>query len=556
MAVSEQASVYATHEVINQPPPLQDYNCYECYPVLQEAVRRYGGDWDEASIRALGEKAGSAAFIETGYLANKHVPELKMHDRGGNRLDVVEFHPAYHEIMRTGVSFEVHALPWNRPVPGAHAARAAKHFLLGQPEQGPGCPLAMTFASVPVLRLQPEIAEEWVPRVGSSEYDPRFIPAEEKTGCQIGMAMTEKQGGSDVRANTTEAEPIGAEGPGEEYLLTGHKWFVSGAMGDAFLALANTHRGLSCFLVPRFLPDGTLNRWYIQRVKDKMGNRSNATCEVELCGTWARMVGEEGRGVRNIIRMVNHTRLDCTIGTSSIMRQALLQAIHYTSHRSAFGELLVHQPLMKNVLADLALESEAATTMMMHLAHLYDRVAEDPALQPLVRISTAVTKYWTCKRTPNMVYECLECHGGDGYVEEGPMPRFYREAPVNSVWEGSGNVLCLDVLKTFVQAPDAVPMFLEELGKAKGSDARYDAWLGAMEKELANPADAEVRARRVVERLALASQAALLIQFAPDFVADAFVGSRLVPDHGQAFGTLGASTAFDAILGRAAPQFE
>ena len=554
MAIVESETTFETHEVVNQPPPLQDYNVFTSDTVLVEALKREGAAWAEQDVTAFGAKVGSAEFFHFGYLANRHVPELHAHDRFGHRIDEVWFHPAYHELMRVGMEAEIHALPWNHRRPGAHVARAAKYLVFSQAEPGPGCPLTMTFAATPCLRLQPEVAEEWIPRITSTQYDPRVVPAVAKTGCTMGMAMTEKQGGSDVRANTARAIALGIEGPGQEYYLVGHKWFVSGTMGDAFLMTANTEKGLCCFFVPWWRPDGTRNALRLQKIKDKLGNRSNATCEMELCNAWGRMIGEETHGVRTIMEMVTHTRLDCTIGTASIMRAAVSQAIHHTSHREAFGAMLSSQPLMRNVLADIALESEAATILMMRLAHLYDRAEEDPKWKPLVRLATAVCKYWVCKRGPNMVYEALECHGGDGYIEDGPMPRLYREAVVSSVWEGSGNVICLDVLKTIVREPASVPAFLEEVGKAKGADRRFDAFYQKIEAELANTQDAEMRGRRIVDAMAVAYQASLLVQHAPPCVSDAFCAARLEDGDRGVYGALPPDTQFERIIERAAPK--
>lgn len=554
MAIGEQFHIHATHEVINQPPALKNYNVYTSDAALVEAVNREDAGWAETSLRAFGEKMGTEYFIAQGHLANTFLPVLHTHDRFGRRIDEVEFHPSYHECFRAGVEAEAHALPWNHRRPGAHVARAVKHFLLSQTEAGVCCPITMTFAAVPALRWQPEIAEEWIPRITSTQYDPRIVPAPDKTGCTMGMAMTEKQGGSDVRANTTRAVPLGAEGPGREYFLTGHKYFVSGAMGDAFLALACTERGLSCFIVPRWLPDGARNRLYIMRLKEKLGNRSNATSEMEFCDTWARMVGEEGHGVRTIMEMVTHTRLDCTIGTAAIMRQSLAQALHHTRHRSAFGRLLNEQPLMRNVLADLALESEAATALTFHLAGLYDAAAGNESRRPLARLATAISKYWVCKRAPNMVFEALECHGGDGYMDPGPMPRWYREAPVSSVWEGSGNVICLDVLKTIAREPESITMFLDELNQARDADKRLNRFISRLQDDLANPAEAETRARRIVEAMALALQASLLVRVAPSYVADAFCTARLERNAGNAYGTLPPNLELTKIIKRAMPQ--
>ncbi len=553
MAANDASRLYATHEVINQPPALIDYNVYESDAALMAAVQREGAVWAEEGIRAFGAKMGGAEFIEYGRLANTMLPILQTHDRFGHRRDEVEFHPAWHECMRAGVEAEVHALPWNHPQPGAHVARAVKHYMLSQAESGCCCPLTMTFAGVPGLRQQPEVAKEWLPRITSTKYDARNIPPSQKAGCIMGMAMTEKQGGSDVRANTTRAVPLGSEGPGQEYFLTGHKWFVSAPMSDVFLTLAYTEIGLSCFLVPKWLPDGTRNRFYILRLKDKLGNKSNASSEVEYCDTWGRMVGEEGHGVRTIMEMVNHTRLDCSIGTAGIMRQALVQALHNARHRNAFDMRLSDQPLMQNVLADLALESEAATTMIMRVVHFYDELAQNEACRPLARLATAITKFWICKRAPNMVYEALECLGGSGYVEESILPRMYREAPVNSVWEGSGNVIVLDAFKTISREPESLPAFLQELAKAKGADKHYDAFLAKLLNTLAKQPDVEKQGRRILERLALAFQASLLLQYAPGCVSEAFCAARLDGDGGLTYGTLPPGTKFKEIIDRATP---
>ncbi len=542
----------ATHEVLNQPPPLESYNPYTADTALREAVSREGAPWAEKMLTTFGQRTGRREVIELGHLANRHLPRLVTHDRFGHRIDEVEFHPAYHELMRIGVEEEIHALPWNHPRPGAHVARAAKHYLFSQVEAGVHCPLTMTFAAVPALRRQPEIAEEWLPLVTATAYDPRMRPSGEKSGCLIGMAMTEKQGGSEVRANTTHAVPVAGGGPGEEYLLSGHKWFCSAPMSDAFLALAHAEHGLSCFLVPRWRPDGSRNRLLLRRLKDKLGNRSNASAEVEYRDTWARMVGEEGRGVPTIIEMVNHTRLDCTIGSAALMRQALAQATHHAAHRSAFGRLLRDQPLMTNVLADLALESEAATALTMRLARAYDQTAA-PEGRALRRVVTAISKYWVTKRGPAMVCEALECHGGNGYVEESIMPRIYRESPVSSIWEGSGNVICLDVLRTLAREPASLPALFDELGKAGGTDRRYDAAVSEIERELGRHEDKRARARRIVERLALALQAGLLLRHAPSWVAEAFCAARLGGDAGREYGTLPPGLELERIVERAMP---
>jgi putative acyl-CoA dehydrogenase len=540
----------ATHEVQNQPPPLEGYDVFGSDRALVEAVRREGASWIEERAHALGTIAGGEA-IAWGRLANANPPILRTHDRYGHRIDEVEFHPAWHDLMRTSVENGLHALPWREPRSGAHVARAALFFVFSQAEAGHGCPISMTYSGVPALRVQPELAAEWEPRLTSTEYDPRMRPATEKRGALCGMAMTEKQGGSDVRANTTQAKPLDGRGPGKAYAVTGHKWFCSAPMCDAFLVLAQTERGLSCFLLPRWLPDGTRNRFQLQRLKDKLGNRSNASSEVEFDGAWARMVGDEGRGVPTIIEMVNHTRLDCVIGAAATMRQAVAQAAHHVAYRSAFGRRLVEQPLMQNVLADLAVESEAATMAMMRLARAYDRTRpEDDAF---ARLATAVIKYWVCKRTPPLVAEALECLGGNGYVEESMLPRLYREAPLNSIWEGSGNVICLDVLRAMARSPESVDAFFAEVEEARGADPRLDALVNQIRQDLTDAPTIETRARRLVERMALALQGALLLRHGDAAVAEAFAVSRLAGEHGLAFGTLPAGVDVEHIVERASP---
>jgi putative acyl-CoA dehydrogenase len=541
------AAPHATHEVFNQPPAFEEVNLFTSDRALGEALRREGAGWAEERARAFGEIAGRRQTIAWGFQANEHPPALHTHDLAGRRIDEVEFHPAWHALLGLGVEHALHALPWREPRPGAHAARAALFMMLAEVEAGVGCPLSMTCSVVPALRRQPELAAEWEPRVISTVYDPRLVPAWQKGGALCGMAMTEKQGGSDVRANTTRARPLGAGGPGAEYELTGHKWFCSAPMCDAFLVLAQAPGGLSCFLLPRFTPDGERNRFHLQRLKDKLGNRSNASSEVELDAAWARLVGEEGRGVQTILEMVNHTRLDCVIGSAGGMRWATARALHHAAHRRAFGKRLIDQPLMRNVLADLAIESEAATVAMMRLARAYDAEAD----APFRRLATAVLKYWICKRGPVHTAEALECLGGNGYVEEWGLARLYREAPVNSIWEGSGNVQCLDVLRAVQKSPASLAALLDEIGEARGGDARLDAFTLELRAELGKPGDLETRARRLVERLALALQASLLVRHSPAAVADAFCAGRLGGDSGHAFGTLPAATDFAAILERA-----
>jgi putative acyl-CoA dehydrogenase len=535
---------------VNQPPPLVDYNLFEADAPLREAFEREGASWAQDMVHELGRLAGTQEAIDWGFQANAHPPELRTHDRFGNRIDEVEFHPAWHRLMEVAIGHGLHALPWREPRPGAHAARAAAFYIWSQVEGGHGCPVSMTYAAVPALRQQKDVAEHWEPLVTTLEYDPGLRPASAKRGALFGMAMTERQGGSDVRSNTTRAVPTGVPG---EHLLTGQKWFCSAPMCDAFLVLAQAPGGLTCFLVPRVLPDGTRNNFHIQRLKDKLGNRSNASAEIELVDAWAVMVGEEGRGVRTIIEMVNHTRLDCVIGSASLMRQAVAQATHHTAHRSAFGKLLSEQPLMVNVLADIAVESEATTVLMMRLAGALDRAADHPEEAQFRRLALAVAKYWTCKRAVAVVAEALECHGGNGYVEESILPRLYREAPLNSIWEGSGNVNALDVLRAMSREPESVAAFLVEVERAQGSDARFDHAVTELKGELTNMADAETRARRIVERMALTLEGSLLLRFGDPAAADAFCASRLAGDWGHSFGTLTPGTEFAAIVARHRP---
>ena len=527
----------ATHDVTNQTPLLVGHDVARDAALLA-GVQREGADWYLGDLHRLGTLAGSAQAQRWGVEANENEPVLRTHDRFGHRIDEVEFHPSWHDLMTVAVG-EGLAAPWSG-TPGAHVARAAGFYTWSQVEGGHGCPISMTAAVVPALRLQPDLAAAYEPLLQSRAYDPGLRAPLSKAGLLAGMGMTEKQGGSDVRANTTTAVPAG-----DHWLLTGHKWFTSAPMCDLFLVLAQAPGGLSCFLVPRVLPDGTRNTFRIQRLKDKLGNRSNASSEPEFDNTVAWLVGEEGRGVRTIIEMVSMTRLDCVIGSASLMRQALSQAIHHARHRSAFGGLLIDKPLMQNVLADLALESEAATTLMLRLAGAVDR--EEQAFK---RLAVAVGKYWVTKRTPVFAGEALECLGGNGYVEESGMPRLYREAPLNSVWEGSGNVNALDVLRAMAREPESVEAFFAEVALA--DDARITAAVSDLQKDLGE-AD-EVTARRLVERLAVVLQASLLVRHAPEAVADAFCTSRLEGDWGMAFGTLPRGLDLRAIVDRAAPS--
>jgi putative acyl-CoA dehydrogenase len=555
MATVERPPQSATHEVTNQSVPLEDYNTFEQDRPLVEALRREGGDWAEERCREFGALCGSAAVIRLGFEANEKRPALHTHDRFGNRIDEVEFDSSWHELMRIGVGQGLHAAPWREPGPGAHVARAAMFVLLTQAEAGVGCPISMTYSAIPALRVQPEVAAEWEPRFLSLDYDERFIPAEDKRGALCGMAMTEKQGGSDVRANTTTARPLNGGGPAGEYEITGHKWFCSAPMCDAFLVLAQTDAGLSCLLMPRWTPDGERNRFHIQRLKDKLGNRSNASSEVEFRGAWGQLIGEEGRGVPTIIEMVNYTRLDCVIGCAAGFRAGVAQATNHAAHRSAFGKLLIDQPLMRNVLADLCVESEAATVSAMRLARSYDEVAAgDDDAREFRRLANAVLKYWVCKRAPVHAVECLECLGGNGYVEESGMPRLFRESPLASIWEGSGNVQCLDVLRAMLRNPASVEAFAAEVGEGAVAEPRLDEFGRKLRDDLASdPETLETRARSLVERMALALQASLLVRFGDPAVADAFCASRLEGDWGRAFGTLPAGVEYERIIGRHRP---
>ena len=470
---------------------------------------------------------------------------LHRYDRFGHRIDIVEYHPAYHALMTEAVAGGLHAAPWADDRPGAHVVRAARFAVWTQAEAGHGCPISMTYSIVPALRADAELAGEWEPLLTSATYDADDEPAAAKSGALAGMAMTEKQGGSDVRANTTRAEP----GDGG-YVLTGHKWFCSAPMSDVFLMLAQTPAGLSCFVVPRWRPDGTRNAIRIERLKDKLGNRSNASSEIELDGAWGRRLGDDGAGVATIIRMVNHTRLDCVIGVTGQMRAGLTQAIHHTRHRTAFGKRLVDQPLMRQVLADLAVESEAATVTMLRLAAAYD--AGDEVFS---RLATAVSKYWCCKRTPMFAAEALECFGGNGYVETGPMARLFRESPLNGIWEGSGNVMALDVLRAITREPDSLTALLAEIELASGADVRFDRFVADLHAELAQlgTGEPQTKARRLTERLALALQGSLLLRYSVPAVADAFCASRLARTGGLMFGALPDGVDAPAIVERAWP---
>ncbi|MEV5355960.1 acyl-CoA dehydrogenase family protein [Streptomyces sp. NPDC052693] len=538
----------ATHDVINQPPPLTPYDASDDLALL-EGLRREGADWAEEELRRLGRRAGSAQAQEWADLANRHEPELRTHDRYGNRVDEVEFHPSWHHLMRTAIAEGLAASPWADARPGAHVARTAGGLVWGHTEAGHGCPTSMTYAAVPALRRRPELAKVYEPLLTSREYDPGLRVPAEKRGLLAGMGMTEKQGGSDVRTNTTAATPTAEPGV---YTLRGHKWFTSAPMCDLFLVLAQAPGGLSCFLVPRVLPDGTRNTFRIQRLKDKLGNRSNASSEPEFDRTVAWLVGPEGQGVKTIIEMVNCTRLDCVMMSAALMRKSLVEAGHHARHRSAFGARLVDQPLMRNVLADLALESEAATTLTLRLAGAADRaVRGDEGEAAFRRIATAVGKYWVTKRGPAFTAEALECLGGNGYVEDSGMPRHYREAPLLSIWEGSGNVNALDVLRALSREPGTAEALFGEFALTRGADARLDAAVARLGDRLSEASPAT--ARRLVEDMALTLQASLLVRHAPPAVADAFCATRLGGDWGHAFGTLPDAADLDGIVARALP---
>ncbi|MEU0179203.1 acyl-CoA dehydrogenase family protein [Streptomyces massasporeus] len=540
-----------THDVTNQAPPLTPYDASDDTALL-EGLRREGAGWAEEDLRRLGLQAGSAQAQEWADLANRHEPELRTHDRYGNRVDEVEFHPSWHHLMRTAIGEGLAASPWADDRPGAHVVRSAGGLVWGHTEAGHGCPTSMTYAAVPALRRQPELAKLYEPLLTSREYDPVLREPTEKRGLLAGMGMTEKQGGSDVRTNTTAATPTAEPGV---YTLRGHKWFTSAPMCDVFLVLAQAPGGLSCFLVPRVLPDGTRNTFRIQRLKDKLGNRSNASSEPEFDGTVAWLVGPEGQGVKTIIEMVNCTRLDCVMMSAALMRKSLVEAAHHARHRSAFGARLVDQPLMRNVLADLALESEAATTLTLRLAGAADRaIRGDEGEAAFRRIATAVGKYWVTKRGPAFTAEALECLGGNGYVEDSGMPRHYREAPLLSIWEGSGNVNALDVLRALSREPGTAEALFGELALARGADARLDAAVTRLRTGLS--AASPTTARRLVEQMALALQGSLLVRHAPPAVADAFCATRLGGDWGHAFGTLPESAGLDAIVERALPGGE
>ena len=515
----------------NQPPPLVGFNAWSGDRTLQEAVVREGGGWIAPRAKEMGELVGSEHMQTLAAQANRHVPELKTHDRFGNRIDSVEYHPAYHELMALAFGSGLHSLAWTESRDGAWVARATLNYLWNQGENGVACPVTMTFASVRVLRNDPVLAAEWEPKVLARDYDPRPLPLADKRAVTIGMAMTERQGGSDLRTSSSEA----VQTDDGRYVLSGHKWFCSAPMSDAFFTLANTRAGLTCFFVPRSLPDGTRNPLHIQRLKDKCGNRSNASSEIEYRDTIAQIVGEEGRGIATLIEMAHLTRFDIVVACAGMIRAALNQALHHAAHRRVFGRRLSEQPLMQNVLADLALETEAAALLAFRLARAFDRSGVDRAERQLVRLMTPIAKYWLCKRLPPIIAEAMECLGGNGYVEEAPLARLYREAPLNGIWEGSGNVICLDVLRSLQREPEGMEVLLGEIGN-RGERVRKQA--ESILPALRDTEAAEPQARRIVESLALSLQASLMTRHSSDDAAQAFYESRIEGNWGRALGTL------------------
>lgn len=543
-----------THTVQNQPPPLHDYNLYLHDHALREAVAREHAGWAENELTAFGALTGSREVIELGFQANENKPVLYTHDSYGHRIDEVRFHPAYHRLMQMSLENGLHAAHWLDPKAGAQVARAAKFYLQSQVDAAHLCPVSMTSAAIPSLQLQPDLAAQWNPKILARQYDYRNVPSEQKQAVTIGMAMTEKQGGSDVRANTTHAYPLGNAGPGQAYELVGHKYFVSAPMCDAFLVLAQVPQGLSCFLLPRWRPDGSKNPLQIQRLKNKMGNVANASCETELRGAYAQMIGAEDRGVATILKMVTMTRLDCMIGSSAGMRQAVAQVTHHCAHRAAFGKLLAQQPLMQNVLADLVIEHEAALALTMRIAGALDRSTGSEAEKLLVRMGTAIGKYWICKRTPEHAYEAMECIGGSGVMEDCIMPRLFRESPINSIWEGSGNVQCLDMLRAMNRNTGSVEVLMTEARAAAGSDPRLDRFVEQLGTALADTTDIEYRARTLVEKMATALQGSLLVRYGNPAIADAFCASRLTAEYsGRTYGNLPRGVDCAAIIQRATP---
>jgi len=538
-----------TAELSNQPAELIDYNLYSSHSALVDALAREGAAPEHGALVALGARLGGASMFTLGDLANRNPPELRAYDRFGARLDTIEFHPAWHDLMSRLVAEGLHTGPWAQPCPGAHVARAAGYMLWAEIENGTQCPATMSYGAVPVLARHGSPFEPWLRLLLTREYDARFAPATDKRGALIGMGMTERQGGSDVRTNTTRALPVSDRGPGCEYRLSGQKWFFSAPMCDAFLVLAQAPGGLSCFLVPRFRPDRSVNGLRLLRLKDKLGNRSNASAEVEFEEAFGLLVAEEGRGIPTILEMGVYTRLDNAIGSAGLMRQCVAQAIHHARGRRAFGRLLSEQPLMRNVLADLALECETAVMLTMRLARAFDAQHEEEAAL-LRRVLTPLVKYWVCKRAPTVCAEAMEVLGGNGYIEEGPLARRFRESPLNSIWEGSGNIMCLDVLRALTREPRTLEALATLTACGAGRDARFDRYRAALLTELGEAGIGELRARDLTQRLALAAQAALLLAHGPAASCEAFLASRLTAGAPAAFGTLPRGSDCDALMER------
>jgi putative acyl-CoA dehydrogenase len=537
-----------THDVTNVPPPFAGRNLYLTDRALHDATCLHGGAWVEERLARLGSAVGSEEVLQWGEEANRYPPELKTFDRFGRRVDEVKFHPAYHRLMALAMDHGIHSVAWQEKRAGGHVAHAAMLAIFTEAEAGVMCPISMTYASVPALRHQRDISSLWEPKIVGGVYDAPLRPIAEKRGVTVGMAMTEKQGGSDVRANTTRAFPLSAGGPGGDYRLVGHKWFCSAPMCDAFLTLAYTEQGLTCFLVPRIKPDGARNAFDIMRLKDKLGNKSNASAEIEYHDSYAQMIGDEGRGVATIIEMVHHTRLDTMAGALGIMRRALAEAVHHASNRRAFQKNLIDQPLMRAVIAELAVDYEAAVALTTRVARAFDDESEQE--KSFARLAVALGKFWISKRTPHFVYECLECLGGGGYVEEGPLARYYREAPLNAIWEGSGNVIALDILRTLQKDPNAMEAYFAELAAARGGNSALDDATDATRRAIIGDLHHEAKARHLAERFALLLQAALLVRYAPTFVADAFCAARIAADWSANYGAADRFGDVNAIVSR------
>ena len=539
-----------THEVENMPPYMGNQDLWKNDKNLRDAVNREGACWAEKNLSAFGHLMGCTEMFDHAEKANKNPPELKAFDQYGNRINYVDYHPSYHHLLGVAIKNEIPSFAWKHKKQGSQVAHMALTYMFNQVEGGVMCPMAMTYSVIPALKHNPDLEAQWLPKVLSNQYDDRDIPIDQKLGGTIGMFMTEKQGGSDVRANSTRAKPVSSSvGNGSEYLLTGHKYFCSAPMCDAFLVLANTNVGLSCFLVPRWKPNGERNSFFIQRLKDKLGNRSNASSEIELDNTLGTMIGEEGKGIKTILDMVIGNRIYCAVSSASLMRQAVVQVLHHVSHRSAFQKRLIDQPLMRNVVADMILESEAALNLSLRVARAVDNQNSNEDERSFARISTAISKYWVTKRAPYLVFEALECHGGPGYIEESVMPRLYREAPLNSIWEGSGNVMCLDVLRALQRDKNALPALLKELDLAKGANHNFDVSLANLKSNLDSSKGIETEARLITEKMACLIQASIFIKSGQEEKISAFCDSRLGPTWSGAFGTLSEGTNFDEIIG-------